>query len=98
MKTTIKSNVLYSPRNERTRLVIVLDSSECYKDDPGQGTPAMVVLKSDESNWEMDSGTFYCAVEQGELSHQGTNLSQEQTDWLESKRQQVDDFISKYSV
>lgn len=86
MTQTIKSPLVLG-------LVITLDSKEIYPNDPGQGTPAMVALMSANGKCELDNGTFYCAVETGELSYNQTQLSDEQNAWLELQREAVDKFI-----
>jgi len=72
-------------------LVIELDASEVYRDNPGQGTPAMVYRN--KGLCDEDSGTFWCAVGEGELSYHGSALTQEESDWLASKQEEVDRFI-----
>jgi hypothetical protein len=96
MKTTM-SKPFRTENDEQVTLKIELDPTQCYKDDPGQGTPAMVIMH-DASKREVDSGTFYCAAEAGELSHNGTQLNGTMLNWLEMKREIVDKFIAKHSV
>lgn len=67
-------------------LVLVLDSSQVFPDDPGNGTPAMVYLK--RNGCEIASSTYNCALGEGELGSYGYKppyqLSGAQLDWLNS--------------
>ena len=67
-------------------LVLILDSSQVFPHDPGNGTPAMVVLV--KGGQEIASSTYTCALNEGELLyHRGYNtyqLSDEELDWLDS--------------
>jgi hypothetical protein len=83
---------LRSPVIDGHILSIKLDAKEIYPDDPGQGTPAMVTLYS-RTNRELDCGTFHCALCEGELSHNGTVLSEAQVAWLDQHTERVDAFI-----
>ena len=77
-------------------LSLELDSEQIFPDDPGQGTPAIVILR-DKSRREVDSGTFDCACGEGELGHNGTKLTDVQFEWLCAQNDIVDDFIRKNS-
>jgi hypothetical protein len=77
---------------EGNTLEIELDKGQVFPNDPGQGTPAMV-LKKDKNGREVDSGTYWCAVESGELSHNGTWLTNEQVEWLNTQTLTVDGFL-----
>lgn len=67
-------------------LRIELDPDEIVPDDPGQGTPAMVIHHNG------DVATFHCALATGELSD-GTKLTDEQKWWLMRQEERVDRFI-----
>lgn len=56
---------------------LVLDSSEVYPEDPGNGTPAMVYFKK----W---SATHGCAMDTGELDGGEYTLNPAQMRWIES--------------
>lgn len=83
-KTTIK--------NRRLGLRIELDASEIYADDPGQGTPCMVI-KTDERGREVDSGTYACAIGEGELSYNSTPLDADEMEWLEEMEATIESFL-----
>lgn len=89
MKKTIKQSF---PNNQV--LEIQLDSNEIFP-EAGMGTPAMVILK--QNGREIDSGTFNCASSEGELSHNGTQLTQKQSDWLYNQDKIVEKFIEDNS-
>ena len=82
--------------DEQVTLKLELNPDEVYKDDPGQGTPAMVIMY-DSRKREIDSGTYWCATGEGELSYNGTKLTEEMAEWLDSKSAIVDRFIEKYA-
>lgn len=72
---------------------LVLDSSEIYPDDPGNGCPAMVYGPEDSS------GTYYAATEYGELSC-GPELHELPgwaSHWLDSLEEDVHNFIQDNS-
>ena len=68
----------------RGRLKVVLDKSQVFLDDPGQGTPAMVYLGN-------HSGTYYCAVETGLVDDH--ELTKEQVAWLDGLDEKIDDYL-----
>ena len=59
---------------------IELDSREIYPDDPGNGTPAMVVLRNG------GCATYWCAQGEGEVikGNDVIELSHAQKEWLNS--------------
>jgi hypothetical protein len=69
-------------------LHVILDSSEIFPDDPGQGTPAMVYLRG-------QSATYWCALNEGEVD--GEELSTSQQAFLESIEDEVAEFIETHS-
>lgn len=72
-------------------LVVELDRGQVFPDDPGQGTPAMVYRN--KNLCDEDNGTYWCAIGEGELSHNGTRLSGEDMDWLLSLESQIEEFL-----
>lgn len=70
---------------------VVLDSSQIFPNDPGQGTPALVV--KDEF-----TGTYSCACGEGELDCGAYQLTNAESDWLNSEEiyNQVDDFLIQH--
>lgn len=70
-------------------LVIELDAEQIFPDDPGQGTPALVVLPSG------DTATFNCASSEGECD--GTQLTPAQCAWLNQQEDAVDSFITAHT-
>lgn len=77
-------------------IVLILDANEVFPNDPGQGTPAMVSLRSEQGR-EIDSGTFNCALESGEFSYNGTLLTEAQSVWLSDMEGAVENFINAHS-
>ena len=72
-------------------LVVELDRNEIYPSDPGQGTPAMVYYN--KGMCDEDSGTYACALGEGELSYHGRLLDTEQMKWLQTIEDEVNDFL-----
>lgn len=72
-------------------LNVVLDKSEVFKDDPGNGTPAMVY------NMSGASATYNCAVNEGELENNYTGnmnqLSEKQIEWLIEIESEINNFL-----
>lgn len=70
---------------------IVLDSNQIFPDDPGQGTPALVVKGEFTS-------TYNCASSEGELDCGAYRLTDAELDWLQSEEiyNQVDDFLTQH--
>lgn len=73
---------------------LVLDSSEIFPDDPGNGTPAMV--------WKGDfCATFWCAVGECELINHKTGevkeLTTRELEWLDDRELAVNNFIREYT-
>ncbi|MFA5234739.1 MAG: hypothetical protein WC390_10100 [Sulfurimonas sp.] len=69
---------------------VQLDRSQIFPDDPGQGTPAIVVLKN-------ASSTYNCACGEGELfcdDHCGViQLTDAQLEWLGRIEDEIEDFL-----
>lgn len=64
-----------------------LDHTQIFPDDPGAGTPALVI-KGDYS------ATYHCALNEGELDCGGYQLNDEEVQWLEEQESLVDEFLS----
>lgn len=54
-------------------LKLVLDQREIYADDPGQGTPAMIYLDTDEG---LFTSTYWCWEQVGSVDDYGLTESQ----------------------
>lgn len=67
-------------------LLLVLDASEIYPDDPGAGTPALVILP-----FGRGTATYWCAAAEGEVD--GHLLTERQNRWLESVENAVDQWL-----
>lgn len=72
-------------------LKIVLDRSQVFPDDPGQGTPAMVYSASGAS------ATLWCAMSEGELVYSKTGniriLNDKQVEFLNSIQKKAEAFL-----
>ena len=68
----------------RGRLKVVLDKSQVFPEDPGQGTPAMVYFGN-------HSGSYYCAVATGLVDDH--ELTQEQVAWLDGLGEKIHDYL-----
>ena len=82
-KLTVETHVC--PANSAYK--VVLDFNEAVPDDPGAGTPAMVYGPKDTS------GTFYCALDTGELDEQ--QLPTRVSRWLEAMTEHVDEYLDR---
>jgi hypothetical protein len=73
-------------------LHIVLDADEVFPGDPGQGTPAMV-YKGDAC------GTYFCALDTGELSCGASVLPLTDSDhaWLTLQEDRVGAWLDQYA-
>ena len=65
-----------------------LDSNEIYPNDPGQGTPALVVMPNG------NTASYNCAVSEGETMD-GDKLSPAQIAWLEKMESTVEQFLNQ---
>lgn len=77
------TRTLTGPNNIR----IVLDSREIFPSDPGAGTPAMV-------HYGRYSGTYWCALGEGEIECGEYTLTDTQYRWIESQEDTVNEFVS----
>ena len=76
-------------------IMVELDSREIHADDPGAGTPAIVL--SDFGY----SATYDCAVDAGELENsrgEFKKLTKKQIEWLEKIQDEVEEFLIEHSV
>jgi len=69
---------------ERGNLKLVLDQEQIFPKDPGQGTPAMIYLKTKDG--EVCS-TYWCYEGSGDID--GYELTDAQMQWLDSFSEQV---------
>jgi hypothetical protein len=67
-------------------LVVELDTDEIIPDDPGAGTPAIVLASNGRR-----AATYWCATDTGEVD--GVILTAAQADWLEDQRDTVERFL-----
>lgn len=88
MTKTIKG-----PQIGNRQIRIELDSEQIFPNDPGQGTPAMVILTEGTRKREIASATFNCASQEGEI--EGYHLDDAQANWLNTQIGVVDDFITR---
>lgn len=77
-------------------LTVELDKDEVFPDDPGNGTPAMVVLRKGRHTYR---ATFHCACNEGYLLADGPRaeeieLTDSQVDWLHEHEEEVHDFLT----
>ena len=86
MKTVINSSA-------PIRLQIILDTNEIYPDDPGNGCPVLVATQDFKY-----TASWNCATNEGELDCGSYPLSDRQMNWLESKSQEVYDWMSEHHV
>lgn len=69
-------------RFERHGLVVELDPTEVFPNDPGQGTPVMVYWPEKGL-----SGTFFCVLDSGMIDDYP--LSERRLEWLSSLEEEV---------
>jgi hypothetical protein len=77
----------------RGNLWLVLDSSEIFKNDVGQGTPAMV-FHVDSRGHIKESSTYWCATGEGFVGDT-YKLSDSQYAWLDGLEKTVTSFIEE---
>lgn len=66
-----------------------LDSTEIYPDDPGAGTPALVVAP------DGSAGTYWCVLAEGECG--GRIVPKSIYTWLEGREPSVESFMEQFS-
>jgi hypothetical protein len=64
-----------------------LDHTQIFPDDPGNGTPALVIKGE-------YTATFHCALNEGELDCGGYQLDDREMRWLEEQEILVDAFLT----
>lgn len=69
-------------------LRIVLDASQVFPADPGNGTPAMVYRGR-------ESATYWCATDTGEL--ETYRLRKSDIEWLDAQHDTIEAFIEQHS-
>lgn len=69
---------------------ILLDSAQIFPDDPGAGTPAMVYVGK-------HAGTYWCALDTGDIDCGGFTLSNAQWNWLDNQFDTVSEFVAVHS-
>jgi hypothetical protein len=80
----MKKKVLWGPNN----IQIQLDQSEVFEDNPGRGTPAIVILHKGRETY---TATYWCAVGEGEV--EGYNLTPNQLNWLNEQEDEIEKFL-----
>lgn len=84
-------------QNPKKTITLLMDSSEIFPNDPGQGTPALVIRK-DGTRWKQ-TATYNVATLEGYLDgcRDGDyELNDEELNWLNSMEETVDNFLTKY--
>lgn len=66
-------------------VTLVLDSSEVFADDPGEGTPALVIVRHGSSEFV---ATYDCVMGEGEV--EGYEISDSVYRWLEEMESEVE--------
>lgn len=78
-------------------LLLLLDTDEVFPDDPGNGTPALVVAP-----FGRGTSTYYCARDMGTVEGRDgeVELSTDQCKWLASQgvEDEVESFLSEKGV
>ena len=77
-------------------LTIELDRSQVFPDDPGNGTPAMVVLTKGRQTYR---ATYTCASNEGTVTSDGYHceeytLSDRQVNWLHEQEDSIEEFLN----
>lgn len=70
-------------------IILSLDTQEIVRDNPGDGTPAMLYLPDGRS------GTYWCALDTGEVDSQPITPAQQQ--WVDSLADMVDGWLDANS-
>lgn len=72
-------------------IVLTLNPSQIFPDDPGNGTPAMVTVGD-------SAGSYHCVTDQREIMDgrgRTTRLTPAQCEWLEAQGDAVDAFLER---
>lgn len=84
-------------RQQRLRgpngLVLALDADQIFPNDPGQGTPAILILG--RNSGVSASGTFNCAIGEGEV--EGVQLDSDQMRWVLELENEVDGWLEHWT-
>lgn len=82
---------------KKNNLILYLDKSQIFPNDPGAGTPALVMYESGSKYGKDYCSTYWAAVSEGELlgSRDVKRLTTKQIEWLESLESEVEDFINE---
>lgn len=76
-------------------LRVELDRRQVDHKDPGNGTPALVVMRGPRGNIQYSS-TYHCACGTAWLDgepHGGMDLTPEQIEWLQKLEDEIGDFL-----
>ena len=79
-------------------LRIELDAEQIFPEDPGQGTPALVIQR--KGRRDEYSSTYNCASDQGTLENTRGEflvLSKPKCDWLNAMETYVDRWLTHFS-
>jgi hypothetical protein len=77
---------LYGPN-----IHVELDASQIFPNDPGQGTPVLIVLSNGET------ASWNCGCCEGETSD-GTKFTDGQCDWLAEIHEEVEAWMEEHSL
>lgn len=72
-------------------LKVELDSDQIFPNDPGQGTPVLVVFANE------DTGTWNCVTTEGQTAD-GTRVTPEQSKWLDRITPRVEEWMRQNGV
>lgn len=72
-------------------ITVEMDTEEIYPNDPGMGTPVLIELDNG------DTGTWNYVTSEGETAD-GTQLTEEQKEWLNSITPTVEQWMKKNHV
>ena len=81
-----KMKTLIGPRCVK----LELDPTEIFPDDPGAGTPAIVVYRG-------DTATYWCAIGTGETGN-GYKIPVDVLRWLEEQEREVDAMFAAHEA
>ncbi len=70
---------------------IEMDAKQIFPDDPGQGTPVLVCFANG------DTGTWNCVTSEGETAD-GTQLDDEQKEWIGDMETEVAEWMEEHGV
>ena len=76
---------------EKGNVKLVLQQDDCYPDEPGLGTPAVVYLST---HGGVVSATYWCCMDYGDIW--GYTLSDSIMEWLETKRNKVERYLDEW--